>query len=59
MVGENVGVGSEGVDVGTAGPLFKDLHGAWPAWHSPGHPCNKYFGSLEVKIKMVKTIMHK
>lgn len=28
VVGENVGAGSGGVDVSTAGPLFTDLHGA-------------------------------
>lgn len=34
MVGENVGVGSGGVDQSTAGPLFTDQ--AWPAWfHQP------------------------
>lgn len=43
VVGENVGVGSEGVDLSTVWPLFTDVHGARVAWHSPAIRCNNVF----------------
>lgn len=50
VVGENVGVGNEGVDLSTVWPLFTDVHGARAAWHSPAVHCNEVFTvSYEIK----------